>query len=72
MFMSDWSALMTPQKATPGQDAYTFVIRILSMSFISVSFSLSAAALGYLSLWLTLSVLSVHFCTLISRCKYEP
>jgi hypothetical protein len=37
MFMSDWSALMTSQKAAPGQDAYTFVIRILSMSLTSVA-----------------------------------
>jgi hypothetical protein len=32
MFMFDCSALMTPQKATNGQLAYTFVIRILSTS----------------------------------------
>jgi hypothetical protein len=46
MFMSDWSTLMTPQKAAPGQDAYIFVIRILSMSSPQFQFSLSGAALG--------------------------
>jgi hypothetical protein len=28
MFMSDWSALMKPPEGHPGQQAYTFVIRI--------------------------------------------
>jgi hypothetical protein len=37
MFMTDRSALMTPQNALPGQQAYTFLICILSTSFISVS-----------------------------------
>jgi|LakMenE01Jun11ns_1017448.scaffolds.fasta_scaffold7418876_1 hypothetical protein len=46
MFMTDWSALMTPQKAAPGQDVYTFVIRILSTSLTSVQISLSGADLG--------------------------
>ncbi len=32
MFMSDWSALGPPE----GQHAYTFVIRILSKSLISI------------------------------------
>ncbi len=35
--MSDWRAPMTPQNATPGQLAYTFLFRILSTSLISVS-----------------------------------
>ncbi len=51
MFMSDWSALMTPQKAAPGQDAYTFVIRILSTSFTSVSIFSVWCCSRYLSLW---------------------
>ncbi len=34
MFMFDWSALMTPQKATPGQLEYTVVNRILSTSLL--------------------------------------
>ncbi len=46
MYMFDWSALMTPQKATvPGQHAYTLVISIQSKSLTSVSI-FSAAALG--------------------------
>ncbi len=40
IFMSDWRALMTPPEGHPGQRqlAYTFLIRILQTSFISVSF----------------------------------
>ncbi len=49
MFMTDRSALMTPPECHPGQQAYTFLICILSTSFISVSISLSAVTLGYLS-----------------------
>ncbi len=37
MFMTDRSALMTNPECHPGQQAYTFLIRILSTSFISVS-----------------------------------
>ncbi len=36
IFMSDWRALMTPPAGHPGQLAYTFLIRILQTSFISV------------------------------------
>ena len=37
IFMSDWRALMTLTEGHPGQLAYTFLIRILQTSFISVS-----------------------------------
>ncbi len=37
MFMTDRSALITPPECHPRQQAYTFLIRILSTSFISVS-----------------------------------
>ncbi len=37
MFMSDWSALMTPPEGQPGQHAYTVLICILSTSLTSVS-----------------------------------
>ncbi len=42
---------MTPQKAAPGQDAYIFVIRILSMSFTSVSIFSVWCFSRYLSPW---------------------
>ncbi len=42
---------MIPQKAAPGQDAYTFVIHILSMSFTSVSIFSVWCGSRYLSLW---------------------
>ncbi len=35
--MSDWRTLLTPPEGHRGQLAYTFLIRILSTSFISVS-----------------------------------
>ncbi len=37
IFMSDWRALVTPPEGHPGQLAYTFLIRILQTSFVSVS-----------------------------------
>jgi hypothetical protein len=40
-----------PPECHPGQQAYTFLIRILLTSFISFQFSLSAVTLGYLSQW---------------------
>ncbi len=40
-----------PQECHPGQLVYTFLIRILSTSFILFQFSLSAITLGYLSRW---------------------
>jgi hypothetical protein len=51
MFMSDWGALMDPPEGRPGQDAYTFVIRInvfhLSYNFLCqvlILVSISAVA----------------------------
>ncbi len=48
MFMFDWSALMTSQKATldSGQHTYTFVIISYQCLSFQFQFSLSAAALG--------------------------
>jgi hypothetical protein len=37
MLISDWRAIMSPPEGHPGQHAYTFLIRILSTSLISVS-----------------------------------
>ncbi len=51
-YVYDWQERSyAPPECHPGQQAYTFLIRILSTSFISVSFSLSAVTLGYLSQW---------------------
>jgi hypothetical protein len=46
MFVSGWSALMTPPEGHPGYHAYSFMIHILSTSLASFPFSLSAVTLG--------------------------
>ncbi len=55
MFMTDRNALMTPPECHPGQQAYTFLIRILSTSFISVSnFSVFCYSRVSISAWVLL------------------
>jgi hypothetical protein len=51
MFMSDWSAIMTLPEGYPGQNAYTFVIFILSLSLTSVSIFSVCCCCRYVSLW---------------------
>jgi hypothetical protein len=60
MFISDWSALITLQKAPPGQHAYTFMIRILLTSLTSVSFLCTGGLSDALFISLLISKL---FCT---------
>ncbi len=50
-FMYDWSALVTPQKATLYSTCVHFVIRILSTSLASVSIFSVVCCSRYLSLW---------------------
>ncbi len=59
MFMSDWSALMTPQEGHPEQYAYSFVIHILPTSLTSVSIFSVCCDSRYLSRCSVLQLLSL-------------